>query len=569
MICKALSTRRALTPGLAFSSVVLLGCSAGALQSSVCKSGVSSAALALTSAERAPSSPPRLLGGLLTVAGAENAKGERVPINGDQFSQLAFKKPLSCSVSLEFRREGGDYFIDAFTSYTCSIVRMHLNGSLPKISVHQRDSTGASYFETLDVDSVELAERDWVLSQLDGLPNITKEVRRVFMNWGVSNERFIEMRKSLMELDPIGPGSQRSLELCVAIPAEELRAYDSTPEGQRGDDPINSPQRPLDCKVLFNSHWHSFKIKPAQVTKSRALLDSLVEQTLDYRSEQSARVGLHGSLTSDAARLRAIEQETYEADRLFRKMNLVHRVLRASGSGCIDEEGQVHPESSFLVGPNRNRYLEIAAQLLPPAQRAEALALRSYACQPTPAFAAFEAGIDRAFYDYNAKLLKLSEEVQKLQATMRANPQYVGIATNHIRNLEGGKVEIAYKDLPLFPASGTLATELSNHIFSYAAPWLSVKYAALQGNRQVTNLRHEYNDGYAITFAGVPVGAVMANIDESGGVAVIPLPRAAEPSTQPKGESAQGTSVDAGEAKDQDAKKTTTNDGKGQSACAL
>jgi hypothetical protein len=320
---------------------------------------------------------------------------------------------------------------------------------------------------------------------------------------------------------------------------------------------------------LFDSHWHTFRVLDAQVEKSRVFLDQLVNHTTRLKSQPSNSSTDVSNFFKQSQSVQSLEDSVYEADLHFRRMNLVRIILRSAGAGCRDAQGAIHDDTPSVVGQNRDKYLEIAAQLLPPDLRAEALSLKSYNCTSTPAFEAFEDKVRAAFYDYDAKIVKLSEEVQKLQATMRANPQYVGIATNHIRNLEGGRVEIAYKDLPLFPASGTPATELSNHIFSYAAPWLSVKYAALQGNRQVTNLRHEYNDGYAITFAGVPVGAVMANIDESGGVAVIPLPRAAEPSTQPKGESAQGTSVDAGEGQDQDAKKTTTNEGKGQSACAL
>lgn len=560
---------------------VLAACSPGGLQSGSCRASRSSgAALALTSAQSTTSSSAPF-GGLLSVQASEDKAGKRLFVGGSRFDALTFKKPLHCSVSLEFYKQGDVFFVDAFSSLECFILRMTTNGNNPKIQVFQEAVPGSSApgtYVTMSVESEELAERDRILRALDQVPQSTTDARIEFLDRGFSLERFLEVRSLLAAVarDRVGqPEADWGRQLCVAVPQEELDAFDSLPPGERGEDPRLSAQRPRDCQLLFNGHWHTFKIPGSEVAAKRALLESFVAQTSQRRGALALREGTWGQLTSQGAALRGLGQEAFVAERHFRRMQLALAVIKAAGSGCPEQDGGVARDVIPFIGPARDAYLDLAASLLPPSLARDVADLRGYACQASkPAFNAFRAKVDGAFNEFDSSLFRFVQAVQGVQLAMRSNPEQVGLATNHIRNLEGNSVAISYQDLPLFPVGVNRAAELQRHLFSFAAPWLSVRFESKVAHPFVNNLRHEYNDGYAITLAGVPVGGIMAETNESGGVAVLPLPQQAPPSATAQAQQqpvpddappAAGSNTSAGEAQ---SSPTATKD-KGKDASGL
>jgi hypothetical protein len=430
----------------------------------------------------------------------------------------------------------------------CSGSKLTYKGRNPVIMVSRSSEAGVSAgYERLSVELPELNERDRVLKTLENIPDVNEEIRLLFIANAFVSERLLSVRRILANMPSESPDSGLGKALCVAIPDAEIQAFASNPNATPSDDPRNSGKpRPIDCQMMTPSRWVTFEV-PAQVAAAKgALLDGLVKQTDTNRQLSASSPNLDAAIRTALADFRKLDAEAFENDIKRLRLRLAFSAIRAANGGCvISTSAAGTAQNKILAGPSRNAYIELSKTLVSADLHPLIDRLRGHQCTEDDDSRAYRAKIAAATAASDAKFLELARVLGQLQSLMKAKKEQVGIATNHIRNLTGSEVAIEFKDLPLFPTGASVATELQRHTFNFNNPWLSATFDRAKAHPGANNLRTDFNDGYAITFGGVPVGAVSAMTDESGGVAAIPLPErkpvaAKAPSSDPNGNAGPG-----------------------------
>jgi hypothetical protein len=471
---------------------------------------------------------PRMPGGLLrieTLAAGTNAPES---VTRDAFSRLVFSKQRDCSASFEFRKVGEDYFVDSFLSHSCIYPKLIYRGRNPVVQVFRPAADGLlDGFEAIAVSMPEIEARNEALVAFDAIPQAQFDQRSLLVEYGFGTEKIVELRRVALEKETSGLEPGLGAALCLAVPQAEIDAYLDAPEDSQGDDPaLSTTVRPSDCQILASSQWFEFKVPPAEVASKKALLDALVAETAAYKAFVKERSGLTSVTMAKLDDLRAKSAQWYAAERRYRTLRLGMFGVRAANNGCPSDDAWVASANKTFAGESRAAFVDVIKKIVPADAVADIEALKAHACgNAEPAFTAYANKLADAASDADDKAFELAKVYRDIQLAMKAQKDRVGIATNHIWNYSADSVVVTYKDLAAFPPTGGLATELLRHSFSFEKDWVSMSFDATKAHPLVNNLRSELNDGYAITFGGVPVGAVLAKIDESGGASVIALPK--------------------------------------------
>jgi hypothetical protein len=546
----------AMAPSIIICSITLTACAAGSLGNRPGITGnpscVSEQAVSLV--DTVPGGAqgvtlpkrPQPIGGVLSIDALVPRSTEIVSAVRSKFSELKFGGSAACSAALEFRKVDSRYVVDALLDAYCYVPKLIYKGRNPSIMVYRAASTGISPgYERLPVELAELAERDQILKKLDAIPSSNDDVRSIFVDNSFASERLLAVRGILSDLSPGSPEIGLDRALCAAIPEDEIKKFENNPIAKPEDDPfLSGKPHPADCQMMLPSRWVTFAVPQATVNEKKALLDGLVQETDQNRILGATTANLGTEIVAALAEYRKLDKEAYEADLKLQRLKLAFIAIRGANGGCVVSNPLATAENKILSGPSRNDYIDLAKTLVSTDVHALLETLRGHTCMEDDASTAYRARISEAAAASDQKFLDLGRVLGKIQSLMKAKKEQVGIATNHVRNLTGSEVAIEFKDLPLFPVGASVATELQRHTFSFDNPWLSATFDRTKAHPGANNLRTDFNDGYAITFGGVPVGAVSALTDESGGVAAIPLPErkpvTANGSSDPNGKSTPG-----------------------------
>lgn len=503
---------------------------------------------------------PRMLGGLLRVESLAAGVDAPESVVNSSFSSLSFSRQRDCSSVFEFRKEGDAYFVDSFLNHHCLYPKLIYRGRNPVVQVFRPAADGLlDGFESIPVSLSELEIRNEVLSALDAIAGAGTPQRSVMIHYGFNVERMVHLRGVVANKEKSGEELGLGEALCLAVPQSELDAYNALPADARGDSPMTSSTvRPEDCQILADSQWHTFKVPDAQVASRKPLLDSLVAETIAYKNFVRERSGLSPEVSAKIDDLRLKSAEWFAAERRYRTIRLGIFGVRAANNGCPSGNAKTAADNKIFSGPQRNAYIDLMKKIVPSDVVADLETLKAHTCQNTdPVFTALAAKLGAAISDSDAKAFALAKASRDVQLAMKAQKDRVGIATNHILNHSADSVVVTFKDLAVFPASSPLAPELSRHIFSFEKPWLGMTFDVTKAHPLVNNLRTELNDGYAVTFGGIPVGAVIAKVPQSGGASVIALPRRSRANDANRdGASVQGPSPNSN-------KRETTTTGEG------
>lgn len=526
----------AIEPGIFICTMTLTACAAGSLGTRPGIAGnpscVSEQAVSLLDAPPAGGrgvtlpTRPQPIGGVLRIDALVPRSTEIVSAVRSKFSELKFGGSAACSAALEFRKVESRYVVDALLDAYCYVPKLIYKGRSPTLMVYRGSGAGlAPGYESLPVELAELSERDQILKKLETLPGSNDEVRSLFVDNSFASERLLAVRDLLSSLPSGSPETGLDRALCAAIPEDEIKKFEGNPIAKPEDDPfLSGKPRPVDCQMMLPSRWVTFAVSADIASQKKALLDSLVQETDQNRSLAATSPQLGAEIVSALAEYRKLDKEAYEADIKLRRLKLAFIAIRGANGGCVASNSTGTAENKILSGPSRNDYIDLAKTLVPTDVQGLLETLRGHTCTEDVSSTAYRAKITDAAAASDQKFVDLARVLGKIQSLMKAKKEQVGIATNHIRNLTGSSISIEFKDLPLFPAAGAVATELQRHTFSFDNAWLSATFDRSKAHPAANNLRTDYNDGYAITFGGVPVGAVAAMTDESGGVAAIPLP---------------------------------------------
>jgi hypothetical protein len=547
----------AIAPSFIACSSLLAACAAGSLgtrpglsgnQSCVSEQSVSlvdSVTGGSVAAAQAPA--PQPIGGVLTIDSLAPRSTEIVSTVRSNFSELKFGGSASCSAAFEFRKADSRYFVDALLNAYCYVPKLLYKGRNPTLMVYRGAGSGlSSGYESLRVELSEVSERDRILKTLEAIPTSNDDVRSLFVDNSFASERLLAVRAILSELPAGSQDVGLNGALCAAVPEAEISLFDSNPNAKPEDDPrISGKPRPMDCQMMLPSRWVTFSVPAEVAAQKRTVLDSLVQESDRNRSLVASNQNLGAEFPNVMAELRRLDAEAYEADIRRQRLLLAFISIRGANGGCAVADPFATQQNKILAGPSRNAYIDLAKTLVAADMHPLIDKLRAHQCTEDADSAAYRSKLAEASAASDAKFLELARVLGRLQSLMKAKKEQVGIATNHIRNLTGSEVAIEFKDLPLFPAGASVATELQRHTFNFDNPWLSATFDRTKAHPGANNLRTDFNDGYAITFGGVPVGAVSAMTDESGGVAAIPLPErkpvtANAPSSDPNGKTAPG-----------------------------
>jgi hypothetical protein len=547
-------------PGcIVLCSGVLVGCAAGVMgerpglkgnPSCVSNQSVSLVdASGVTPAGANTVSRVQPIGGVLSIdsllAGVNNAA---TTVNG-KFSELKFGVKAFCSAVLEFRKQGSTFFVEALVDDYCYFPKLFLKGRNPQLLVYRNAGSGMSAgYDSLTVTLPDLLERDRLLQTIEKIPGSNDDVRTIFLDSALNSERLLAVRGMSESIKANGvPDSKLGADICAAIPEAEQSAFDTNPNSNPDDDPsFSNKPRPVNCQMIVPSRWVKFVVPDDVAAQKREWLDGLVKESDTNRNLAANSSSIDLEFKAAQADFRKLDTEAYEADINRQRLRLAFSAIRAANGGCVVATSPGGTaQNKILAGPSRSAYIDLAKTLVAADMHPLIDRLRAHQCTEDADSAAYRAKIEEATAASDAKFLELARVLGRLQSLMKAKKEQVGIATNHIRNLTGSEVAIEFKDLPLFPAGGAVATELQRHTFNFDNPWLSATFDRTKAHPGANNLRTDFNDGYAITFGGVPVGAVSAMTDESGGVAAIPLPErkpvaAKAPSSDPNGNAGPG-----------------------------
>jgi hypothetical protein len=568
--------------GLALVSCALASCGKSGPGGGKCtpKTGQGLVLQSLNLADSAPSTTvlsssvtksPRMLGGILklkVVSGESEAVNNKIVSHANVYTEsldkIVFSNDAHCSKVLEMRKEGDTYVADAFMSATCFLTKALYWGQSSSLAleVFRPASDGLpDGYESIPVLHEDLDKRDALFAEIQKVPEIDKDARGVFLAFGLSTERIVRLRRLASDTKVIAPNTRplNALagsavdDVCLKVSPTSLAAYDAAPANSKPEHPQDSLQPfPADCQILPEGQWWTFKVKPDAVAGKKAVLDALVEHTRAYKEFQANNSGVPADVAALTADVRRLSQEWYALNRKSRRIRL--------GVYAVDAQCDYEGFDKALC-KNKNAYVDIIKRLVAPevATQLDAAKAASYS----------EAANDVVYTEYlkvldadKLKALELVKAYQALQAAMKARKDRVGLATNHVRNVGATSVVVQFKDLALFPPAGVArGEELARHVFSFDNPWLSMSFDQTKAHPLANNLRHPFNEGYAITFAGVPVGAVQAMVDESGGASVIALPRR----TRGGGPGAGGG--EASNTPKNPGKETTTTDGNAPGGC--
>jgi hypothetical protein len=523
------------------------------------------------------STAPETLGGVIEIDAIAPAPGQADSISQNRFESLSFGKRRYCSAVFEFgKNPQGSYFVDAWTNADCIDTNLLFRGNGAVIKAQQVAPPGrAVAYATIPVTHGPLAHRNRILRALDGIPGEQGLQRALFIERAFANQRLLDLRSLVTPPTPGSTEPDIALDLCIAVPAAEIAKYQAAPADTRGSDPRTLPfHLPAECQLLVNGGWYRFDVPQDWAKQNQGTLDRLVSATTAINTAQSPDPTAAQFSSGPLARLKTLNLETRAAEEKFKRTQLVMAALRAAGGGCASPDAAVTEQNKILAGPHRDFFITLAMNLVPTEQHELINSLRTHNCTVDDEFRRFVAIFNTDLEQFRTKIKELATAYHGVQSLMKAHPQLVGIATNHITTNADSQVSVAvaFGDLPLFPRQGSIAAALKGHAFSFANPWLSARFDTKLAHPQFNNLRHEYTDGYAITFAGKPVGAMRAEIDESGGVAVLPLPVQssadidAAPSGQPP--AAQSGDNPAQDPQNGELNPTTTIDN-GQESCSL
>lgn len=503
---------------------------------------------------------PRMLGGLLRMESLASGSDAPESVVRGPFSNLVFSRSQDCSSAFEFRKEADQYFVDSFLSHTCLYPKLIYRGRNPVLQVF-RPATGGLLdgYESISVSLPEVDLRNEVLSSMDGIAGAGLSQRGFMVNFGFNLERMSHVRQVVATKETLGQEVGLGQALCLAVLQSELDAFNAVPAGSGVENPMfSSTVRPEDCQILADSQWHTFSVPSAEASAKKGLLDTLVAETAAYKTFVRERSGLAPNVLAEVEELRVKAFNWYEAERRYRTLRLAMFGVRAANNGCPSGNAKTSADNKVFSGPQRNAYIDLMKKIVPSDAVADLETLKAHTCSNAdPAFLAFANKVIAAGNDSDAKAFELAKAYRTVQVAMKAQKDRVGIATNHILNHSADSVVVTFKDLAVFPASAPLAPELSRHIFSFEKPWLGMTFDVTKAHPLVNNLRTELNDGYAVTFGGIPVGAVIAKVPQSGGASVIALPRRSRANdASGDGASVQGPSPNSN-------KRETTTTGEG------
>jgi hypothetical protein len=515
-----------------------------------------------------------MIGGLLALKTLEgqsealgNLKESRKTVGSDGLDKLAFSSNSRCSTVLEFVKQGDEYLVDAFTSDSCYVIKAVYWGQSSSLAleVFRAAADGnPDGFETIEVIDDNLQARDATLRALAAIPEVDAPARNLFVNWGFTSERMVRMRQLAFDTEAIPAGGGEKFgdvakpladNLCLKVIDADFAAWEANPTSRENPRESLRPQ-PENCQLLPQGHWRRFKVKPSVVAAKKPLLDALVADSKSYEAFRKEKSGLPTDVLANIEALRTLSAEWLELHRISRRIRLAMFAVRAN---CTDTK---QPQNQILC-KNREAYVAHAKSLAPEIS-AEIDEFKA-AGYPSAAPNAFTTKIVPKYASSltadKLKALELLKAYQALQVAMKTHQGRLGLATNHIRNVGATSVVVQFKDLAVFPPSGVaVPEEFARHKFAFTNPWLSMDFTGT-AHPLVNNLRHPFNEAYAVTFGGFPVGAVQAKVEESGGASVIALPRRSR---------GGGPGAGGGEASNtpkNPGKETTTTDGNAPGGC--
>jgi hypothetical protein len=568
------------TAATAFATISLGGCGNNPVMSaskcspkspqSVISFGLSDISAPLPETSASKLSLQRL-GGLLSVNNVsgqsealQNSKEQRPTVISTAFDKIAFPSKGHCSASIEVHKKGDSYVIDAFMSATCYLQKALAWGQSTSLTfdVYLNGSETYTGYESLDVFDNDLNKRDIVLKALDGVPEVDHDARALFLDWGFSSERVPRLRNLAFDTGT-PPNSSATFadlamplndDLCLKVDSAEYSAFEANPNSIENPRDSLRP-RPSDCQMLVEGQWWKFTVKPSTVASKKALLDVLVERTQQLNASSISDGASLSSARSLSDVVRKKSAEWYAQHRLMRRIRLAVFAVRAN---CSDTK---QPLNKALC-KNQSAYFDIIKTHIAPELAADMDALKAANFDST----LFTSGLAKKYTSELAKdkhlALEMLSAYRDLQRAMRGQKELVGIATNHVTNVGSNGAIVEFKDAPLFPSSGKRAESLARHTFTFDKPWLAMTFDASKAHPLLNNLRHPYQEGYAITFGGTPVGAVQALIDESGGASVVALPRRTT-----RADSSKTSATEASDGAPEKAKRETTTNTEGSGGC--
>jgi hypothetical protein len=459
-------------------------------------------------------SVPRLLGGVLEFQ--KFASTEQVVFSHKIDNEKTVRG--RCSAVFEFVKEDGKSKVNAFLSNYCIMADLSFRGKAPVIQVYRPASEGLmAGYEAIKVKWDRLELRDALLEKLFAIPNLNNRAFAAALMEGIDFDRIVNTRRGINR-DTEKRGNRALLApLCLEVPASVMAEWESLPPDKRGLEPLESSDpSPRACQFLADGQWFSFEVDDP-VSEKSGKVDSFIAKTAEYAAYQKAKSKLTPEMTERLEQLRILGRETDAKAMKWKRGRLENFVINASCDEGTPEGPKVH------CGPNNDKIYE-AYRTTILADRGQELAdRRALPASPEKAQATRDWVTSR-YFDFLDTNLAYATLLEKVQADMKANPALVGIATNHVKNLDAKTFQVAFKELPLFPVSLKREPELSKHDISFAKTWLEISLPKEKAHPLINNLTTEIHNGYALTFAGVPVGAVMPQTDQSGGASVINLP---------------------------------------------